>query len=829
MPRSTRRSTAPAARPTRPGAFRRFARDRGRIAVTGALALAGLLVGLLPAGFGWVLHGSDAERGPYDLIVTAGAEAFPDGLVPPGFVTEERMSLDELDIVRGIEGVGVAAPFGLVAAANWPNIDPRYSVELTDSTTPDPQAFRTNLTVTTDDGTGERLVSEQEIIISVDRSDAPPTPVEPVLQDGQWTCVRPDGGWTITSEKPAPGACAEPQYHVAIQPTASNASTYVNGMEEGEALFTLTMTPQTGQWVALLDPIAEAELAGPGTALDELAAYERASAAGELASWPEDHDGDAAEAIRWYVEHTEEPLSRIRPAIVLDTPRAVLRHTLDIAALGPTAMLGDGTPRYTLLDERPSEPVGSIDLDLGDRTAPFATQDVPRVRWPAGPVLDGEPVPFRSWSFADDVLPARPMAYEGERIVPQKPAAMRSAWLDVDARTTAYQGLDLGGGTAGSVQPSTGFVPVADADASAVAIDGALGSGPRRLVADAEGTPVDAVELLPSLSGLGIGSGAPGVVTSFAAFGETLPPNPIHAIRVRIDGDPATPAGLRALQDTAERIRAAGFGVSVAAGAHEVEREFVVDGYAYGTDAAGLAGGSGAGTGAAASSIRSVGVAAAGDDRIGVLGTIRETWTKLPAADAAAARPDAPASAAALLALTAALGLLVLAEARRIRRNRDEALVLRSLGRPTANVFWWFAGPATITFGIVLVVTQAALAVGGGAWHAETLQAFAGAVLLVEAAAVTAVLRLARPGTAPHWLPRRMPRWAPHLVVAAGWTLIAASIAVVALLTVEEVRATGAAFFAEAAGDAYYLVPLALAVLAGAAGLLLAVRGRRRA
>ncbi|QTX03686.1 hypothetical protein [Agromyces archimandritae] len=825
------------ARPAPPGAFRRFARDRGHIAVTGALALAGLLVGLLPAGFGWALHGADAERGPYDLIVTAGAEEveasasedaptggadatdpFPGGLIPPGFVTGHRLSLEALEQIRGVKGVEVAAPIGTLLApvSNW--VQPQF-VAAADvgNTEPNPQAFRAVIETYADDGTGERMVDRAVATLSLDRSEVPGR-VLPPEEAGEGTCTV--DGVVVDIQSAAAEPCRTMPYDhliMSIENSSATATYTTNATSDAGTLqFSLSMLPGRATWAAVIDPVAEAALLGEPGPLQSLIDFEAARDAGDLRPWVLAMGGEQRDGLIAYLDEAEEAgaaswpgwLDSMLPVLTLESAApGTLRQRIGIEPLGPAPVDAGGNMRVWDMGDAPATgPMQWTDIPLDDRVSTFKATD-PVVRpWPDAPAeppadrdvpvwmtgIDGRPMPAAPPVIDDAGHRAPAQYFRLPATIANSSDPTETADAADDAAIAGYLTTDPRASRLSSGSEMRLPVDAGSVDPETLAIDGALAGG-RTLVADADGEPIDPVRLRSSLTGVGAGDGEPGLIVSFDALGSMLPRDPIHAVRVRVAGaDAGRPAAVRAIEQTATRLERAGFVVTPAAGMREIEREYVLDGY---RDA----------------------------DGIRTLGTVQERWTELAATDAA---PGPLVQGTAWLAAAAALVGLAAFEFAGLRRRRDEALVLRSLGHPAANVFWWFAGPAAITFGAALLVSQAALAIARAAWAstiAETLAA--GALVIGGASAAASVV-------GPEWMPGRTATRVlgalrhPLAAVVAGTVLLLAALAAATALTVAEVRAAGAAFFADAPADPYYLVPLALALLAAAVGAALALRGR---
>jgi hypothetical protein len=163
-----------------PGPARRVLRSRLSTASTVLLALSLLASAGTGAGASAQLQQTlDANwRGLYDLLVTApGTAAELEGLIAPTALASlgTRMSLDDLDAVRAVEGIEVAAPLGsmvVVGGAMGQRLQFAVPVDAS-QTTPDPQAYRVTVTYSTHDGLAERIVNEEVFAVVVDDADLP--------------------------------------------------------------------------------------------------------------------------------------------------------------------------------------------------------------------------------------------------------------------------------------------------------------------------------------------------------------------------------------------------------------------------------------------------------------------------------------------------------------------------------------------------------------------------------------------------------------------------------------------------------------------------------
>ncbi|WP_129586621.1 hypothetical protein [Microterricola viridarii] len=117
-----------------------------------------------------------ASRGIYDILVTAddGGEA-PTLLAPNSlYAGEKLLTLDDVQAIRQLPGVDVAAPIAQIALPDrgYRQAEIRIPV-MQDQPVSAPESFRATVRLIGDDGLGERLLSEMAYALTIDRANLP--------------------------------------------------------------------------------------------------------------------------------------------------------------------------------------------------------------------------------------------------------------------------------------------------------------------------------------------------------------------------------------------------------------------------------------------------------------------------------------------------------------------------------------------------------------------------------------------------------------------------------------------------------------------------------
>src|SRR5690606_14431453 len=149
-----------------PGPARRLLRNRPRVVAVALLAVTAVAASVLQTTAATVLQQTLDEqwRGAFDILVTqAGRAPDSNGFLRSDALTDAttgRLSFADLERIRDLPGVDVAAPIAEVAFADssltgdavlWLPVPVRADASLES-----PQAFRITVTGSTDDGIAER-------------------------------------------------------------------------------------------------------------------------------------------------------------------------------------------------------------------------------------------------------------------------------------------------------------------------------------------------------------------------------------------------------------------------------------------------------------------------------------------------------------------------------------------------------------------------------------------------------------------------------------------------------------------------------------------------
>ncbi|QEO14050.1 hypothetical protein FLP10_06150 [Agromyces intestinalis] len=897
-----------------PGPLRRLARDRLRLGALALNAAATAAIAGVQAGAAATLQQTLDEhwRGAYDLIVTAdagdggGTVAFAAGasgapgasdltdapvaggpasapLLAPNALAadpEAGVTSDQLEAIRAIAGVDVAAPLARVLLPRIGGGTLRFSVPIdAGRTTPDPRAWRATVRVLTDDGLGPRLVTEQSVALVVDDAD-----VDRVvhLRPDQ---VRPDDfcvldGVSYPMDSPEADPCRWRDVHTVAVRTGSQV-TAGGEVVDGRLVFDVIDTPRANPVLTLVDAAAERELLGEaGAFLDPLVAARSAGTdASRLRSWLEQQPGEvAAHSVGTYAAMQQRaddlattwvarglPLDALPsglpdglPVLVGPTADQTLRLEVDLEDFGPTAVSDRIAGGYAfpdaLIDGLPGEPAGRIEADAGALLDPLSDARIV-LPWPGteAPALDPLHPDFPAF---DGGVPLAAPHYRPTEAGPR---------LDAERYSPGYRSLlfgyevgspvletSPGGGAVGSesVYGTLGDIPTLDqgepvaqqlvpvgeldldgvsalADPLAAAPLGAYESAGAILVADGDGEPVDPTELRPNLSGTGLVNAATTLVADLASVDPDAADVPIQAVRVRVAGiDEFDADALARIDGVAQRIRALGLDVVHAAGSSPIDVDVAVGGYAFGT------------------------LDAASPQRVGALGVVRQRWTELEAAS----RVGSAISTATTIALGAGLGaaaLLVGASTLvAIPGRRRVASTLRMIGWRRRRIVQWFGLEELIAVGVIAATGTAAVLVARdrgltliGAAAAVTIVAAFGAASVIAGSqgetrprgrrsAVARVGRRGRTALRPLTAARfgvRQVRIHPLFAASVVLTMLTAAGAAVSITTIvlAERDAAGASLLAGFALGQALAARLLLAGVALVAAAVLGVLSRR--
>jgi hypothetical protein len=869
-----------------PGALRRVARNGPRLI---AVALLGLVC-LAAAGINVTaadrLHSLLDEnwRGAYDILVTAeGSEVA--GLLAPNSLAAgvETMRLEDLERIRAVAGIEVAAPIGEVIIPAFYSTLEMISLPMGVAGANDvPQAFRVTITRHTDDGLGGRLVSQDVVDIVLDETEHPEPVREPcnvngfdvdpekypILSENCWMVPRPlmvtyksGGGWGGSSE-----------------------------IVDGNLLFNLGNTIRPSTRVTLVDPSAEHELLGEaggflaplealsadGTASEETINAWSQAAGDEFAhAFARQRDalhglqgdflGYLEEMKRLFEENGttfESPSfeQQFVPLIVRKTAPAPLSVTMNVEAFGAaSAVLSSESFPFQLPPEMkagvPGTALGSVTVDASAMLNPFSDRQI-RIPWPgtAGEVGEGLVPPYgmsiyelgtaqaAEFTVASDdvdgvvvdlrsggyIAPATPWGFNPYSAAPLQDdgsaAGMESAFVselklrgvsaDVGFAAVPVGGFSLDG--VADLQSGLGHVPL-----------GAYGAVGSTLVPGSSDAASGAVELRPSVSGLGLVSPDTVAIASIGSVVAMGQDAPINAVRIRVAGvDRFSAAGMAKIATVADELRGLGFTATIVAGSSPTDVTVHVDDYAFGVSDPGE------------------------EQRIGYLGAVTQRWSEL----GAAARADLAVSASSLGVLAVALGssalLLGSVQLASVPGRRTQASVMRTIGWPRRRLRQWMAAEELVSFAVVAFAGLVALVVSH--WR-PTVGLVVGASL--AALVVTSVLAVSlgsRPtsmGMRPTLLGKILHResgldaWVTSLlrfsvrqlsvhragavVQLLATVVVAVSAAAVTATALEGRAAAGASALGDSASNQALIPQVGLGLVALTAGIILAFIARR--
>lgn len=871
-----------------PGPVRRMLRSRARTVAVALLALVSLTAAGINATAAERLQALLDEnwRGAYDILVTAG-EGELAGLLAPNSVSSssEGMTLEDVEAIRALAGVEVAAPIGDV-------LIPMLSTQPALFTLPKghaganetPQAFRVTITYVTDDGLGERLVSAETLVVVVDETeyeDPEPAPCNV-------------NGYDVTPEEYPilAGRCSDLHHrHPITYPSAGGWA--ANGQEEDDSfVFTLGNGVLSTTRVTLVDPVAERALLGeageflrpletlstngladpdamlawtkafPGRYADDflrmrtaLHEGETGMASAELEEWKRLYEahGEVHEEVQF-------PEPSYVPILARDTAPAPLTMRLDVQAFGdaPVMPLGQGAFPYALPEELTAGAqgvtVGTTTVDASAVLNPFAPHAV-FVPWPEtsadgliGPAWAGvlsifltgtaEPPHSEVVSAGPDGVEVRLVAEE--YVYPFMDASvgpggnairlsgsgtqlgLESVYaVNVSATfgQTGAQGAVVGGFTLEGItelQSGLAHVPL-----------GAYEPVGSTLIPGSSDAATEAIELRPSVSGLGLVSPETVAIASLESAAVWGQDAPVNAVRVRV----ADVAGFSAdavanIANVAGAIERLGFAATVVAGSSPTDVTVHVDGYAFGVTSPDE------------------------EQTVGPLGAINQRWSEL----GAAARVDLAVSTSSMGVLAVALGasalLLAAVQLASVPGRRAQATVMRTIGWPRRRIVRWMAAEELVAIIAVALAGLAALALAGSRSTVGLAVGASVAALIVTSGLAVALgalpvvdgIRPLRRGKRRHskaqvdaWVSsplrfavRQLGVHRVNVIVQVLATLVVGVAAAAVAVTVLEGRAAaGASALGVFAVDQALWAQLGLGLVALVAGIVLAVIARR--
>jgi len=734
-----------------PAALRRLARERSRLVAVLLLATVALAASGIQTGAAVVLQQTlDANwRGAYDILVTS-SEASGDvnGLLAPNSLAGvgDGLSIADLESIRGVVGVEVAAPIGEMVAPGLKFGSPTVTLPkgFVAGASETPQSFRVTTRYSTDDGLGPRVISETSTMLVVDELPIE-APSQPELDEAVGSCsfeqyeITPDTYPELWDQ-----ICQRP--FSTYQPiTTSEGSTSWGGDDRtssGAWLVGLMESPQTVTRVTLVDPEAEAALLGdagaflapleqltPGADTDAAALSEWAEASDSeyAADFLEQEANRRAQAAGFLNQEVFELVKQLYadngddyeammaeqqgayvPLLVADAGAAPLEVTVTVEPYGDAQRIvgGEGYPYKLPADLSSGKPGGKVltsTADVSSLLNPFVTTTA-TVPWPGS-----EPVELD----AQDVY--NTLAIQSTGTVSNSPYTTSDTGVELGAVGYHYPIPNWSVGEpnllttddeaqtpgAESVYVSTTSLPRSEFQSLAVPVgsfsndavaglQSALSYVPLGAYEQINSTLDDGTVVNPSVSGLGLVGPRTVAIASIYSAETWGQENPISAVRVRVGGiDGYSEAAVNRVIGTAAGIEALGFTATIVAGSSPTDVSVHVTDYAFGVTAL--------------------------DEKqtVGDLGTVTQQWSEL----GAAARADLAISTATASILALALGstalLLGAVQFASVPRRRAQAAVMREIGFTRGRIGRWMAAEELPGLLVVLLAGLAAALLSG--------------------------------------------------------------------------------------------------------------------
>lgn len=780
-------------------AFDRFFRSRTQLA---AIAVLGLCV-LLAVGvqvysslnLSRVLSAN--WRGTYDILVTTENSGLvaclsgSDKLLAPNFVgfsgEGKGITLSQLNAVRSIGGVGIAAPIGAVGILNQFPQDVFAAVPVDNSLGAKGYELRGKLAI--NDGVGERELSHGSSLVQVS-SD----PGEPALISG------------------------------------------TGNVDSTSAAASVAEMPGIPVTVIAVDPVAEAALLGEhGKFLRPLIAAERLNTSSITASYV-----GLSKILQGHPQFLSmlalfDEKSAVVPLIVNLNGDRSISVQLSTSTFLPLANVSATNFARKFVEENPPlQSQGNKTIDVSDGAIPFVETSLTFPAPGVGPVT---PTPFAFLTTSGGLQPAaasprdlQPFGTAGDtgcrlRATPKGSLNSTSLGLSGGYREQTYRSLTSLPRPEVPVAPvpvatySVSDVDLGEGDVSYVPL-GAYESGETEILGQVDNpdTAPSQGTLRPGISGLGITTGSAGALTTLEAAKLIRGDTPIDAIRVRVAGvDRYDNAGRAKVAKVAGAIRSLGLHVDIVAGSSREAVSIYVPEYT---------------------------PTASGDWKD--LGWVRQQWSAMDAA--AKVESSLDVGGLALLVYAVGGGALLTGTASVLAgiARRRAVRTLRDIGWTGKQALVWVGGEYLIGAGMLFVVSAAAL---GYAWWADMLSPFLGIVVGVVVAGycvgglLSAMLAMRDPqarrrrgvhkdvhpvATAAAFGVKTAARTrGVTITTALTLALIGAGVGMAAGAILGAVTGAGATLLAGVAVSSLLPLHLALALIGVCAGLALAIVGRR--
>ena len=519
----------------------------------------------------------DNWRGAYDVLVTASGAPFSTvagDLVDPNFVstsTQSGITPGQLEAVRGLDGVELAAPIGLVGLL-------RNSGAVVTSYLP------------------AEYVGEETVVVSmtVDVTREVPTGREVLTRaSGGFAVGRDDTLAELGMNGPALATYGFPN---AFTPTVLTTD------EESFLAVPFGALPAFPTTVLAVDPAAEAALLGDQSFLSELQGLPKDRTArswGEEAAMLVDGAGlDEASSVLIAGAVFDQPGATVVP-LAINTSAAVqgLQLRVDVEEFRlPAGVAPPSTPEAIGAAVTGAQPARSFVIDEPlDAVSPLTLPE-PVLAWPGAgyeggslgafsvPAVDITPFVVGRPGYeakastdgsvaAFEVVPVEPVYADGASVADEA-----AYGTDPDVRLPAYrQSL----ATSGTGLTQSLAAPMATFDPSTLALEqNAASYVPLGDYVSPDVVTADGDAVIPRPMGLDFVTAPAGAITDLAGGRALRGEAPIDAIRVRVAGVGAyDQAALDRVGDVARRIEAMGLSASVVAGSSLQEVSLMVPGW----------------------------------------------------------------------------------------------------------------------------------------------------------------------------------------------------------------------------------------------------------
>jgi hypothetical protein len=669
-----------------PGPARRLLRNRPRLVAVALLSVTVIAASLLQSTAATVLQQTLDEnwRGAYDILVTQAGKA-PDtnGFLRSDALTDAttgRLSLADLERIRALPGVEVAAPIAEVAFADssltgeavlWLPVPVRADASLEN-----PQAFRITVTGTANDGLADRDLAVESLFAFA-------------YQPSFSQIVFDATGAPLVDEN---GEVVYATTELADSPrllTADARLPFVAGAWDpatGTIALGLVVAPRPVARILLVDPVAERELLGEaGAFLDPLITY----------------SGDANPIIQQ--RRDEPPVSLSVTLEEYDEVQPGAAGAEAVEQAQGTGFLQNGQLAPQIADDSATRVISTYDVDTSGLYGPFDS----------APEVLGELDPERVQEAIDEngpgAQPAPRSIIAGRYTVPEDATttgtgfalqprgyatfgAYAEAPISGDARPGAVAMYSKLFGSVGDASPQHEQSPFeVVGEYSVDALHAGLGQAnfmPLGSYDVSNPSLVGGPELATSTTGFGVPGTNQLAIGSFDLLDSWNVERPISAIRIRVEGSQGWgPEARDLLVQAVSALGSMGYTATIVAGSSPQRVPLTIEDYALSA------------------------VDGDGNQVIGTLGMVEQSWSRLGAV--AEAEVGISATGVALLAISVvSVGvLLAVVQLGSVPARRVQAGVLRQLGWRRDRIARWLLAEEAIALALAAIVGAFAVAI----------------------------------------------------------------------------------------------------------------------